>query len=101
VLFFSCPHCGADKFDPDVRHEDVCPGGLVLDMWVIYEHPKDHPEHYVLRRWRLYRGQPDATPDPEFLLCPTLELARAAVPPGTFNLGRSLEQDPVIKEVWV
>ena len=30
----------------------------MLTMYVIYERPKDHPNHYVVRRW-FVKGQPN------------------------------------------
>lgn len=64
-------------------------------VWVIYDHPKDHPSHFVVRRWI---GE---TPDNKALLCETLEQARESLPPGLFNLGRFQQDDACILESWI
>lgn len=76
----------------------------VLEQWVIYDHPRDHPEHWVVRCWLigLVRGEPVVTP--EIWLRPTLEQAReviAANYPGGHRLDRDPGDDPVITEVWI
>lgn len=72
----------------------------ILDMWVIYDHPKDHPNHFVVRKWTImHNAAPLASTDKT--LHDTLEEAREAIPPGLYNLERYADDDPVIKEVWV
>lgn len=39
-----------------------------LSMWVIYDHPKDFPDHFVARQWMI----PDH-PTSQIRLSPTLE----------------------------
>jgi len=72
----------------------------ILDMWVIYEHPLDHPDKYVVRKWTVIaNAAPLSSMDKT--LHDTLEEAREAVPPGLYNLRRFAEDDPAIKEVWI
>lgn len=71
-----------------------------LSMWVIYERPRDYPEHFVVRRWEVaQRGGPRPTSDA--WLAPSLSAARCAVPAGRFNMGRAQQDDAVISEVWI
>lgn len=70
-----------------------------LYQFVIYKHPSDFPEHFVVRRWRI--GQGGLVPDPEPLgEVDNIDDARALVPHGLVNLGRMPDDDPIIFEVW-
>lgn len=70
----------------------------VLEMWTVYEKPKDFPQSYVARKWVI--GQtPEATN--EVLVGATLEEVRAKLPPGLHCMNRSPEEDPVIVETWL
>lgn len=72
-----------------------------FEGWTIYDHPKDHPEHYVVRRWVIYRGDKHSTPCLEAVLCKTLHAARRCVPGGLHKMPRQQEDDPVIVETWI
>lgn len=76
-----------------------------LDMWTIYEKPRDHPEHYVARRWSVAttRGSCMVVPrmSPEVMLGETLDAVRRQLPPGLVNIMRRPEDDPCIVEVWL
>jgi len=65
----------------------------VFVAWAIYDHPKDYPNHFVLRRWEW------TTPDEDCQLFDTLEEARAAVPPGLVRFVG--DSNPVIVETWI
>jgi hypothetical protein len=67
----------------------------VLNMWVIYDHPKDFPEGHVARRFELDQvtgdiiiGQLDALRK-NFIRC------------GLVCLTRDPSDDPVIVETWL
>jgi len=66
-------------------------------MWTIYDHPKDHPQHIVVR---VFYGEVQ-----EFTVAvyDTLDEARRAVHEagGTFNLMRHDTDDPAIIETWI
>lgn len=70
-----------------------------LTLWVIYDHPVDHPESFVVRPQEVVAGQ--VVPGVAHRLAETLEDARASLPDGLFCLGRMPDDDPVIVEVWV
>lgn len=90
---------------------------VVCTLWVIYEHPSDFPDHFVVRRhfvlrpggivspdfaWRTIRtGNPYVAVDRMASLAPTLDEARALLPPGLFRTDRHPEDDPKIVEVWI
>lgn len=70
-----------------------------LFQYVIYFNPKDYPDRYVVRKWRITAGKLEAAIWPD-TVTETLESARDAVPEGLVNIGRQLGDDPVIVEVW-
>lgn len=72
--------------------------GPTIVLWVIYEHPDDHPEGYVLRRWLMSGDslQPGAASRHA-----TLDEAREALPPGVEPAPKTgIPEDPTIIEVW-
>lgn len=71
---------------------------MSLDMFVIYDHPKDHPDCYVVRRWAY---APRFVATNEAKLATTLERAREHVPRGHCRVPRSPGDDPVIVESWL
>lgn len=66
-------------------------------IWVIYDHPADFPNHFVVRvTWGLFKS-------PFAQLAPDLEGARRLAIDGgaSFCLGREPGDDPVIAECWI
>ena len=51
-----------------------------LEMFVIYDHPRDLPGHFVVRRWL------GDKPTLDFAIANTLESARTHVPAGTYRI---------------
>lgn len=77
------------------------PDGLYeLVMWVVYDHPRDHPEQYVARQHIV--GIAGDQPTDRVMFAATIESIRAALA----NLGlvcvpRSPADDAVIVETWL
>ena len=74
-----------------------------MQQWVIYDHPVDFPEHYVVRCWVIGPGAPPGHTG-EAWLRDSLDGAReviAANYPGGYRLNRQPGDDPVIVEVWI
>jgi hypothetical protein len=69
-----------------------------LEFWTIYDHPRDYPDSFVLRRWTL---DPGAQPDSEARTGAAPDDLRALIPPGAYDPGRMARDDPVIVEVWI
>ncbi len=69
-----------------------------LDMWTVYKHPEDYPEHYVVRQWTV---RADGMAAGAALLADTLEQARELVPPHSYRLDRHPDDEPCIVEVWL
>lgn len=73
--------------------------GEVSKLFAIYDHPRDYPQNFVVREWRI--GQCFAVPNEKaHAIVATIEEARASIPPG-YMRSPILEQDPKIVEVWL
>lgn len=70
-----------------------------LDLYTIYDHPADHPDHFVVRRWEV--GPTGVVATSDVTLHATLDAAREAIPPYLACLHRYDDDDPVIVETWV
>lgn len=70
---------------------------LLPCVWTIYDHPRDWPQNFVVRRWF---GE---YAELEFMLCDSLEAARRLVQDdgGSFRIGRESADDPSIAESWI
>jgi hypothetical protein len=73
----------------------------VLNIWVIYDHPKDQPDvAYLARRWEVDRIGERATKDA--LCAVALEPLRWHFGQlGLTCIGRNPADDPVIVECWL
>lgn len=71
----------------------------LLYMWVVYDHPADYPDHYVVRTWAT-DGTGNAFADPDVRLADSLEEVRACFPEHV-RLPRQEDDDPAIVEVYV
>jgi hypothetical protein len=68
-----------------------------LDMWVIYEHPKDYPDKFVARLWKITKVD---VPTGTFFLGETQTEVEAKLPPGLFWMPRHENDDACIIGVW-
>jgi hypothetical protein len=77
----------------------MAPPEKTLAMWIVYDHPTDHPDHFVARKWLINsEGQ---HPTREIIDSITLEGLRAQLPPGLVCLPRDPTDPPKIVEVWL
>lgn len=71
-------------------------------MFVIYRHPRDYPDKYVVRRWWIGRTPGKPQPDTDrFFVADTLEGVRAHIPPNFFRIERDPNDEPQIVECWI
>lgn len=73
----------------------------VLSLYVIYDHPRDFPQHYVMRRWDIHPALPAPIPNGNPMIAKELETVRQGVPPGYICIGRHSCDDPAILEVYI
>ncbi len=66
-----------------------------LELFVIYDRPKDFPDYFVVRRF--INDQPQDL----LAVCSTLKAVREHIPPGLICLARSPTDEPQIVETWV
>jgi hypothetical protein len=70
-----------------------------LPMFVVYDHPSDHPDHYVARLWVTL---PEAAPTNVLLKHPDLDVIRDELERlGLAHLARQAADDPKILETWI
>lgn len=69
-------------------------------QFVIYCHPSDYPDKFVVRRWVIgEKPVPDKEPH---IVCDSLEKARESIPNShRACIQRMTDDDPVIVEVWL
>lgn len=71
-----------------------------LEIYTVYEHPKDFPNDFVLRRiFLLDDGSLEM--EKEAVTAPSLDEIRKAIPPGRVRVLRRPDDDPVIVECWI
>jgi hypothetical protein len=70
-----------------------------LAMFVVYRHPKDYPDKFVVRRWDIFHGK--AIPTQWVRTAESLEQIREEIPPGLARILRDPTDDPSIVECWV
>jgi hypothetical protein len=76
------------------------PDDRTMEMFVVYQRPRDFPNHFVMRRWTATAGK--AEPDQDyFILGETLDQVRQSVPRNCVRLERDPNDDPVIVEIWL
>ena len=72
-------------------------GEQVIRQYVIYEHPADYPEGYVVREWEITAGEVQIGPAQP---AATLEEARSLIPPGATQIEVGPQEDKTIIEIW-
>ena len=70
-----------------------------LEMYVIYQHPKDFPNYYVARLWKVNADGPVATQ--KYRVAATLDEVRGFVPFGKVRIERDPNDEPQIVEMWI
>ena len=74
-----------------------------LEMFVVYENPKDYPGKFVVRRWSVtpFENGVQLVPDSAAFVGDTLEKVRAAVPASAIRTPHYPGDDPCIVEIWL
>jgi hypothetical protein len=71
-----------------------------LQMWTVYDHPRDFPNSYVARCFDVDGSGPRATDN--IMVSPSLDALRDMLAArGLTALCRSPEDDPKIVETWL
>jgi hypothetical protein len=74
----------------------------VLTVWVVREHPPDHPNHYVVRAWHIDGVKPMRPVDNHAELWNNLDNLRGGmVQRGLIRVEQRPGDDPTILEMWV
>ena len=86
-----------------IQNEDgtvTIDGQTGMPMYVIYNHPRDFPDHWVVRPHLIRKGGKPSWPSPNGFLFDDLISARRFIPPGMTKVFRHLKDDPVIVESY-
>jgi len=76
------------------------PSETVMSVWTLYDHPRDDPTCYVLRRFDIVRGSAEST-DIVFRSTDIGWLRAVAIDMGLFRIDRSPGDEPQIVESWI
>lgn len=78
-------------------------GEIVMEIFTVYDHPRDLPDNWVVRRWCIVRGElaPVVDEDPWLLAATHEEIAEWGETHGLTNIGRNMSDDPAIVETWL
>lgn len=68
---------------------------MSLEIWTVYENPRDYPGMFVARKFILDK------PTDDVQVAPTLEGLRDRLPSGLTCLTRHPTDDPCIVETWL
>ena len=71
----------------------------MMEMWVVYDHPRDHPDGFIARRWLVTGEGGVATPVTR--TAATLDLLRAQLRRGLVRMQRHPDDDTKIVEIWL
>jgi DNA-binding CsgD family transcriptional regulator len=78
----------------------VPPPDTFMTQWVIFEHPQDHPDDYVLRAFYIMKGGALFV-DNVAWKAKTVDELRQLIPAGLYKLRRFEQDDAAIVEVWL
>lgn len=70
--------------------------GETLNIWVVYDHPTDYPDHFVARRFELDRATQDV-----LMSGNVNSIRRYLQEQGLTCIPRSNSDDPKIVECWL
>jgi hypothetical protein len=74
--------------------------GDVLEIWTVYERPRDFPAfRFVVRVHEVRAGAHG--PTGRAWGAQTLEDVRSVIPPGLYRMDRNPDDDPIIVETWL
>lgn len=67
-----------------------------LKIWVVYDHPTDHPNHFIARLFL------NDKPSRNYIATEKIETLRAILKDwGLYMLTRNENDDPIIVETWI
>lgn len=94
-----------DMTEPTVtQNEDgtvTIDGETGMPMYVVYDHPRDYPGHFVVRPHLIQKEGKPAIRSPNGYLFDDLDSARQFIPIGMVRINRDPSDDPVIVESYI
>lgn len=81
---------------------DSPPSGPAFEMWTVYDHPTDYPDHFVARCWEIWGGGRDIVATGRYLKADSLDAIRFTLEAwGLTPMMRGEADDPLIVETWI
>lgn len=71
---------------------------MQLELWTIYNKPKDFPDHYVARKFLIDK---EPIPTMDYFTANTLNEIRLMIPPGLVMMMRDPNDHPNVVETWI
>jgi len=69
-----------------------------MDIWTIYDHPRDQPDKFVMRKWQVTE---EIVAGPKVVADSLDELRDLALTNGMVCVTRHTTDDPKIVESWI
>lgn len=70
-----------------------------LEMWTVYDHPRDCPDDFIARLWLITAGEPQ--PTTATIKGPLAAIREVLANKGLVKLMRDPNDDAVIVETWL
>jgi hypothetical protein len=70
-----------------------------LEVYTIYDHPSDYPNHFVVRKWLIRGDKP--IPTDWIRASKSLKVVRKYIPFDRVRIERSIEDNRYILESWI
>lgn len=95
--FADCIKSEGDKPCRDCLYHALYSVGAPLDMWVVYDHPSDYPDKWVVRKWSVTSQE---VPTGVVFVGDSFEEVSNILPAGLVWMPRGEGDDPAIAGVW-
>jgi hypothetical protein len=74
----------------------------MLEMYTVYNHPRDYPDTFVVKKWICEAGNPPVQDTSYVFTSQSLQKCREEMQAkGLICIGRETNDDPVIEETWM
>jgi hypothetical protein len=73
----------------------------ILNIWTIFDHPHDHPNMVVARRFEVEQGNSEPVSTQDVRLGSSVEEVRRLLPPGLSRIPRDPGDSPGVVESWL
>lgn len=72
-----------------------------LSLWTVYDHPRDHPDGYIARRFETGGGLPEPKATSDAVTGTLVAIRESMLMAGLYCLTRSEQDEKTIIETWL